>query len=181
MEPSRDIDEPALLARARGGDVAAVDLLVRRYLPDVYAVALRALGDRDLAEDAAQDAMVNALRALDRFRGEASLKTWLMRIALNSARSIGRRRTKRREVPIEAAMDRATNGADPAVLAGRRQESERASALLDSLPPKQRMAVTLRTQQGLSYQEIGVALECSEGAARVNYHLGIRRLRELMG
>ena len=66
----------------------------------------------------------------------------------------------------------------------RRQTSKRsatrASALLERLPEKQRMAVSLRINQGLSYQEIGVVLDCTEGAARVNYHLGIKRLRELL-
>jgi RNA polymerase sigma-70 factor (ECF subfamily) len=51
--------------------------------------------------------------------------------------------------------------------------------LLADLPMKQRMAVILRAQQGLSYAEVGAAIDCSEGAARVNYHLGIKRLKEL--
>jgi len=180
VDPTRDTDEAALLARARGGDAEAVDALVRKYLPDVYAVTYRVLGDRDLAQDAAQDALVNALRGLERFRGEASLRTWLMRIATNAARTMARRRTKRREVALDAAAGNAADAPDPAVALGQRADAERVAAMLGRLPHKQRLAVTLRTQQGLSYQQIGVVLECSEGAARVNYHLGVKRLRELM-
>lgn len=180
MEPTRDTDESALLTRARLGDAAAIDLLVRKYLPDVYAMTLRVLGDRDLAQDAAQDAIVNALKALDRFRGDSSFRTWLTRIALNAARSVGRRRTRRKEVALDAAINSPADTPDPSIVTGRQQEADQASVLLDRLPQKQRMAVSLRIQQGLSYREIGAALDCSEGAARVNYHLGVRRLRELM-
>ncbi|MEX0906762.1 MAG: sigma-70 family RNA polymerase sigma factor, partial [Gemmatimonadota bacterium] len=63
--------------------------------------------------------------------------------------------------------------------AERSTEAERVSALLERLPTKQRMAVSLRIQQGLSYAEVATALGCTQGAARVNYHLGVKRLREL--
>jgi RNA polymerase sigma-70 factor (ECF subfamily) len=59
-------------------------------------------------------------------------------------------------------------------------EAARVAAMLEKLPEKQRMAVNLRVNQGLSYQEIGAVLDCTEGAARVNYHLGVKRLRELL-
>jgi RNA polymerase sigma-70 factor, ECF subfamily len=174
------VDETSLLARARAGESAAIDELVRAYLGDVYAVTARVLGERDLAQDAAQDAMVNALRSLDRFRGESSFRTWLLRIAVNAARSAARRRTRRREVSIDAAEGQSADGADPASRAVLQDEAGRAEAMLARLPEKQRMAVSLRVQQGLSYHEIANVMECTAGAARVNYHLGVKRLRELM-
>lgn len=175
-----DVDETSLLARARAGESEAVAELVRLHLDDVYAVTARILGDRDLAQDAAQDAMINALRSLDRFRGDASFRTWLLRIAVNAARSVARRRTRRREVPIDVVADHVADVSDIAVLTATRDEANRAAALLEKLPEKQRMTVSLRIHQGLSYQEIGRVLDCTEGAARVNYHLGVKRLRELM-
>lgn len=175
-----DVDETSLLARARAGESEAVAELVRLYIDDVYAVTARVLGDRDMAQDAAQDAMINALRSLDRFRGEASFRTWVLRIAVNAARSVARRKTRRREVPIDVVADHAADVTDIAVLAATRDEADRATVLLERLPEKQRMTVSLRIYQGLSYQEIGRVLDCTEGAARVNYHLGVKRLRELM-
>lgn len=172
-------DEPSLLARAREGDRAATELLVRRHLHDVYEVALHVLGDRDAAEDAAQDAFVNALRALPRFRGESTFRTWLIRIALNTARSWGRKTTRRRESPLALVEDVLADDADPANRAVQKTESERIQHALTVLPEKQRLAISLRLQ-GLSYAEIGDLCGSSEGAARVNYHLGIKRLRELM-
>lgn len=180
VEQPTELDESALLARARAGEADAVDQLVRKYLTDVHAVALRLLGDADLAQDAAQDAMVSALRSLDRFRGEASFRTWVIRIAVNAARTIGRRRTRRREVTLDVVHDHPLDALDAASAIVMHDEAARAMEMLKQLPEKQRMAVSLRIHQGLSYQEIGSVLDCSDGAARVNYHLGVKRLRELM-
>ncbi|HSJ25754.1 MAG TPA: RNA polymerase sigma factor [Longimicrobiales bacterium] len=174
------IEEAALLERARAGEPEARELLVRRYVDDVYRLTVRILGDRDLAQDATQDAFVNALGALHRFRGDASFRTWLLRIAVNAARSIGRRQVRRREVNLVLADHEPSRGQDPATRAENATEVERVERVLATLPRKQRMAVALRVQQGLSYAEIAAALDCSEGAARVNYHLGVKRLRELL-
>jgi RNA polymerase sigma-70 factor (ECF subfamily) len=167
-----------LIARARGGDREATELLVRRHLPAVYNLTARILSDRDLAEDAAQDALVNALGALHRFRGESSFRTWILRIALNAARTIGRRKGRRREVEIDQASHLALEVDDSIDRLTHSAEARKIEELLPRLPEKQRLSVILRLQQGLSYAEVGEALDCSEGAARVNYHLGIKKLRE---
>jgi RNA polymerase sigma-70 factor (ECF subfamily) len=173
------IDEATLIEKARAGDAGALEALVRQHMDGVYALALRILGDPDQAEDATQNAMINAVRGIGRFRGDASFRTWILRITANAARSLGRRRTRRREVALTAAESIPGEDRDPATQAVDRAEAERVTELLQSLPPKQRMAVQLRANQGLSYAEVGEILDCSEGAARVNYHLGIKRLREL--
>jgi RNA polymerase sigma-70 factor, ECF subfamily len=175
-----DAADAALVARARAGEPEAREQLVRRHLDDVYRLTARILGDRDLAQDATQDAFVNALGALHRFRGDASFRTWLLRIAANAARSVGRRQVRRREVGLVAAESVTSPAADPARRAEAVTEVERVAKLLDTLPTRQRLAVALRAQQGLSYAEIAAAMECTEGAARVNYHLGVKRLREML-
>ena len=177
---AREIDDASLIARARSGDELAIDQLVRRYSGDVYSVTSRVLHDNELAQDAAQDALISAVRALHRFRGDASFRTWLLRIALNAARTIARRQTRRREVPLEVVEDSASQDPDVASVVVMHDEAQRATRVLEQLPEKQRMSVTLRVNQGLSFQEIGAVLDCTEGAARVNYHLGVKRLRELM-
>jgi RNA polymerase sigma-70 factor, ECF subfamily len=177
---SAAVDESLLLERARAGDPDAREQLVRRYIDDVYRLTSRVLGDREMAQDATQDAFVNALGALDRFRGDASFRTWLLRIALNAARSVGRRSVRRREVALVLAENEPLGTDDAATRVERSTEAARVERLLAELPTKQRLTVSLRIQQGLSYAEIGAALNCSEGAARVNYHLGIKRLRELL-
>jgi RNA polymerase sigma-70 factor, ECF subfamily len=173
-------DDDELVDRARGGDGAALDSIVARHYQAVYEVAYRVLGEADAAADATQDAFVKAIRALGTFRKEASLRTWLLRIAANTARSAGRRTTSRREVVLEPGFHEAVGGADPERDAVTRTEADRAAAALQQLPEKQRLAVSLRIYQDLSHREIAEVLGSSEGAARVNYHLGIKRLRELL-
>jgi RNA polymerase sigma-70 factor (ECF subfamily) len=175
------VDERELIGRAREGDRDAQDALIRRYADDVYRAAYRLLNDADLAQDAAQDAFIGALRGLSKFRGDASFKTWVLRIALNSAKTMSRRQTRRRQLPLTVAESEPVSGRDISETVAGQSEGERLQKLLAQLPTKQRMAVVLRAQQGLSYAEVGEAIDCSEGAARVNYHLGIKRLKELAG
>lgn len=170
----------ALVERARAGDGAALDALVSAHHEAVYQVTLRVLGDPDAAADAAQETFLRALGALDGFRGDASFRTWLLRIAANTARTAGRKTTRRREVALDAASDGLAAGSDPARQAVARTEVERVERALAELPEKQRLAVSLRIYQELSHREIGAVLGSSEGAARVNYHLGIKRLKELL-
>jgi RNA polymerase sigma-70 factor, ECF subfamily len=173
-------DDDVLVDRARTGDEAALDSIVARHYQAVYEVAYRILGEPDAAADAAQDAFVKAIRALSSFRKEASLRTWLLRIAANTARSAGRNTTSRREVVLEPGVREVGGGPDPEYEAMTRAEADRAAAALQQLPEKQRLAVSLRIYQDLSHREIAEVLGSSEGAARVNYHLGIKRLRELL-
>jgi RNA polymerase sigma-70 factor (ECF subfamily) len=173
-------DETALIERARAGDRDAQEALVRRHLGEVFDLAWRILGVRDVAQDAAPDAIISALGALHRFRGEASFRTWLLRITVNAAKTHFRRQSRRREVKLTLASDVRSEELDPAAETMLRAEAGRVAALLEHLPPKQRMAVILRVNRGLSYAEVGDLLDCSEGAARVNYHLGVKRLRELV-
>jgi RNA polymerase sigma-70 factor, ECF subfamily len=178
---ARDGGDEALLDRARAGDEAALNALVSNHYRGVYEVTYRVLGDPELAADAAQDAFVKAVSALAGFRGESSFRTWLLRIASNTARSSGRRKTSRREVELEPESHVGVGSSDPSRDAVLRTEAERAARALQELPEKQRLAVSLRIYQDLSHREIAEVLGSSEGAARVNYHLGIKRLRELLG
>jgi RNA polymerase sigma-70 factor, ECF subfamily len=177
---ARAVDDQALVDRARTGDADAREELARLYLADVYQAVIRVLPDRQLAEDAAQDAFVNALNALDRFRGDSSFRTWLLRIAVNSARTVARKQWRRKEVGLMVAGDAPSREPDPATATVLKDEARRVQTYVDRLPKKQRLAVTLRVNQGLNYAEIASVLNCTEGAARVNYHLGIKRLRELL-
>lgn len=171
-------DDRALVVRALKGDGSALDALVSRHHEAVYRVAYRVLGNPDSAADAAQDAFIRALSRLDGFRAESSFRTWLLRIAANTAISSGRKLTRRREVSLHGSAEWASDGASPERTAVLRTETERVERALARLPEKQRLAVTLRLNEELSHREIAEVLESSEGAVRVNYHLGIRRLRE---
>lgn len=154
--------------------------LVERHHAAVYRVALSLLSDEDLAQDAAQDAFLKAFRGLDGFRGDAAFRTWLLTIAANTARGALRRVARRRETKLDDVAPLESGAPSPEDQAATGEEAERARRMLEKLPEKQRMSVQLRVDEGLSFREIGEVIGSSEGAARVNYFHGIRRLRELM-
>lgn len=175
-----DVPDAALVERARSGDAAAQSVLVRRHHGAAFGVALSMTRDRDTAQDVVQDAFVKAFGALDGFRGDAAFKTWLLSITANEARGALRRTKRRRETALDDAAPVAAGGPDPAEAAVTSREAARAREMLERLPEKQRLSVSLRIDEGLSFREIGEVIGSSEGAARVNYFHGIRRLRELM-
>ena len=151
-----------------------------RHHASVYRVALGILREEEEAADVAQDTFLKAFRGLEGFRGDASFRTWILTIAANEARGVLRRRGRRKEVRLEAAGPVATPEESAEEALSRSEEAAKMRRLLAELPEKQREAVSLRIFEGLSFREIGVLIDSSEGAARVNYHHGIRRLREKM-
>ena len=172
--------DAVLVRRAREGDEAALGALVRRHMDAVYRVALSIARDPDLAQDIAQDAFLKAIRALDGFRGDAAFRTWLLTITANAASGSLRRWGRRRETDLDSAPPLATEEKGPDEQAELSAESARAREALDALPEKQRLSIQLRVDEGLSFREIGDIIGSSEGAARVNYFHGIRKLRESM-
>ena len=160
---------------------AAMDALVTRHHGSAFRVALGILKDEDGAADVAQDTFLKAFRGLSGFRGEASFKTWLLTIAANEARGVLRKVARRKELALETVgqVPSTEEGVDGAM--ERAEEVGRIRILLEDLPEKQKQAVTLRIFEEMSFREIGAIIGSSEGAARVNYHHGIRRLREMLG
>jgi RNA polymerase sigma-70 factor (ECF subfamily) len=169
-----------LAERARAGDARALDSLLSRHQEVAFRVAVAILRDDDRAADVVQDAFVKAFRGVASFRGEARFRTWLLTIVANEARRSLRRGARRREAPLDEASLAADGAPTPEGQATLRQEAARARTALAGLPDKQRLAVQLRVDEGLSFREVGEIIGSSEGAARVNYHHGIRRLRDMM-
>lgn len=163
------------------------EALVLAHQDRLYSIALRVLGDPGDAEEAAQDALVRAYRALagyDRVRiGELRLRPWLATIVLNVCRS---RRSRgaavRSTLSLDAALPadaepRTENSAGPAAIADRRAGNQAWAALLLTLPPVQRNAVVLRHVDGLSYPELAIALDRPEGTVKAQVHRGLAQLR----
>lgn len=182
-DEERQGSEPSdleLVQRGRSGDEAALSALAKRHHQAAYRVALGFVREEDLAQDVVQDAFMKAFRALDGFRADAAFRTWLLTITANEAKGALRKRGRRKETALEDAEEVRSEEAGPAHEAMVKQEAGRARKMLEQLPEKQRLSVTLRIEEGLSFKEIGDVIGSSEGAARVNYFHGIRRLRELM-
>ena len=180
MSPKKLPPDDILVDRARTGDPEAMDYLVSRHHGGVYRVALGILRDEDGASDVAQETFLKAFRGLKGFRGDASFKTWLLTIAANEARGVLRKVGRRKELALETAGPIPSTESSADHTMERAEDVNRVRELLEKLPDKQKQAVTLRIFEELSFREIGEIIGSSEGAARVNYHHGIRRLREIM-
>ena len=177
--PLPEPSDQALVAAYRHGDQRAASELVRRHGP---AVARFLYSSGALAadiEDLVQETLFRAFRGLDRWRGEASFRSWLFTIAGNLTRDAFRRRKGREVISLE---DRdLTDRADPDAELAAGELEERLRMELGRLPRLQREVFLLRVQGGTSYEDIAAALGTTPGAARVHYHHAVKRLKELVG
>ena len=168
---------------------ASFEALVIAHQDRLYSIALRVLGDRGAAEEAAQDAFVRAYKALGGYDAERirdlRLRPWLATIVLNLCRTRLTRRAARGAAPLSFDLDGAPlpepvatdAGTIPAAVLERRAEREHWAALLAGLPPSYRAAVVLRHVDGLSYPELASALGRPEGTVKAQVHRGLAMLR----
>ena len=181
LSPEKDTIDPdrELAERFRSGDRGAFDLIVRRHQKGVWRVVRRYIKRDADAKDVTQQVFVRAFKGLATFRGAASVRSWLYRIAINCALSWIR--DHRREQPTEITEDSLT--ALP-VAPGRiadDQEGTRLRAAIAKLPPKQKLVLELRVFDDLSFKEVAELAECSENTAKVNFHYAVKKLRDLLG
>jgi len=182
------VTDRELAERARGGDQSAFEQLVLDNQNRVYSLALRLCGDREEAADLSQEAFVKAWQGLSSFQGESSFATWVYRLTTNVC--IDHLRKKKRREGVEPAVsldDGEAAWAGPAdwELDPQRvlEKSERGQALergLARLPEWQRRVLTLRELSGLSYQEIGEALELDLGTVKSRIARARLNLRKIL-
>ena len=155
--------ERDLIERARNGDRAAEREIYDGHVDRIYRLAYRMCGRADLAEDFVQETFVKAFGALDRFRGEAALSTWLhsiaTRVVLNRLRSV--KRHEAHAEPLEAAdtEERTPEAPEPDL-------KRRLAAALDALKDEYRMVVVMHDLEGYTHDEIGAALGIAEGSSK---------------
>jgi RNA polymerase sigma-70 factor, ECF subfamily len=186
----RSTAEDQFLERLRSGDTAAFERVVAEYSGDVYALLYRLTTDPEEARDLTQETFLRAFQSIGRFRGDANLKTWIYRIALNQARNRWRwwRRRKRdvtvsldatserNEQPL-SAMLRDDDALDPEQeTLAREREGQLRGALLELKRPF-REAVILRDVEGFSYEEIAETLALSIGTVKSRLSRGRLELR----
>lgn len=167
----------ALIERARAGDSAAFDTLVRLYMEQAYRVAYRVVGHQQDAEDLVQEAFLSAYQYLDSFETGRPFGPWLMRIVVNRGSNLRRSRSRRETEPEIDGVSQA-----PSALA----ESERSetgrilSEALATLSERQRMIVTMFDVDGMTSTEIGEMLELAPGTVRWHLHEARRQLRGVL-
>ena len=171
---SSDLD---LVSRIRAGDRQAMEALMRRHNRTLFRTARAILLDDAEAEDAVQEAYLQAYRSLDGFRGEAKLSTWLVRIAANQALMRRRRRVSRGEViPIgEGAIDMKPGPENDAL---RGEVGRLIEAKIDALPDAYRTVFLLRAVEEMSVEETAAALDMPPATVRTRFFRARGLLRE---
>ncbi len=190
----RAAGEAQFVERLRAGEAAAFDRLVQERSGEVYALLYRLTEDAEEARDLTQETFLRAFQNIKRFRGDADLKTWIYRIAINQARNRWRwwrrrRRDKTVSLDVESGERRETLGAtlrDPEQCDPEQQTlaHEREWVLrraLQTLGHPFREAVILRDVEGLSYEEIAATLEISIGTVKSRLSRGRIELRRKLG
>jgi len=178
--PSEAADA-TLVSQARTGNAPAFEELVRRYRNDVFALSFHFVRNREDAWDISQEVFVKAYKSLRRFRGDASFKTWLMRIAANHCKDqLKKRRLK--TVPFDEAIATEAPSAVPGP--GQRVEAlelgEAIERAVDGLSAKHRMAFVLREYEGLSYEEMAQVMGCSLGTVMSRLHHARKNLQHAL-
>ena len=176
-------DEAEHLRRARAGDLTAFNELVLSYQGLVFSLCLRQLGQRQAAEDAAQEAFVAAWRNLASLRGQ--FRPWLLRIAINACTDELRRRGRRSASSLETSLleglpEPADTNPSPEAVTLDRELRSRIEAALLQLPADQRLAVVLRDIEGLDYAEIADVMRTNLGTVKSRIARGRTRLRQLL-
>ena len=178
--PTETVDDDGqLVERFRQGERAAFEQLVRKYQKPIYFFILRHVSDADEAQELTQRAFIKAFGGLAGFRGQAAFRSWLYRIAVNLALNHIRDQAKfARDVELEERPESSREAVDQLVS---HEDSVRLREAVARLPRKQRLTLELRVYEDLSFREVADILGTSEGAAKVNYHYAVKRLKEWLG
>lgn len=171
--------DAAQLDACRRGDRGALEAVFRAHAPALARVLVRIVGPGAHVEDLLQDTFAEAITAFPRFRGEASVKTWLTRIAIHVAHQHLRRPRHRREIAVDAPPEQASDD-DPQLMAEVRAMSKKLYALLDKLDADKRIAFVLFAIDEHSIEEIAALMGASKTATRSRIFRARRALMKAM-
>ncbi|MBW1990564.1 MAG: sigma-70 family RNA polymerase sigma factor [Deltaproteobacteria bacterium] len=169
--------DPHLVARAQQGDLTAFEELVKRYQREIYGLACRLVMDPEEAKDVTQQALLQAFIHIRGFKQQSQFRTWLFRIAINQCYNFLKTRKKYGD-PMDTRDMKLVGEDSPEADLAAKQDRERLYQALEKLPPKQRAVITLKLEQGFSYEEISQVLGGTAGAARVNYCQALKTLKK---
>jgi RNA polymerase sigma-70 factor (ECF subfamily) len=185
------LTDQELVSACLEGRESAYALLVERYTPRLHRIAARICRHPQDAEDAVQEAFLQAVRDLRKWRPTAPLEAWLVTITVRTAQKVDQRsnrvasRSDSLDAPLPDGRTRELKdvgrGSDPAAAAGEADLASRLAAAIKDLPDKYRIAVTMRFQEGLSPKEIAAHLDLPERTVRTHLLRGLRALKESVG
>jgi len=187
-------EEQGFVAELKAGSEDAFHLLLAQYGQPIYSLIVRSLRDPQEAADVTQEVFVKVFRNISSFHGEASLRTWIYRIALHEASNRRRWwcRHKRQELTIDTPVENedgetfcmadalTANGLSPFDEAAAAQLRERVAAALHTLPEAFREVVILREIEGFGYEEIAEMLQVNLGTVKSRLTRGRAALRQAL-
>jgi RNA polymerase sigma-70 factor (ECF subfamily) len=174
-ETPAPVEEMDLVRRARRGDLAAYDDLVRRYQERIYATIYHMTSNHEDANDLAQESFIKAFQALKSFKGGSSFYTWLYRIAVNKTINFIKQRRNRTHMSLNDIDFNAEHDPNlmalisdntPRRAAGLTELQEKLNAALLKLSEPHRLVVVLHDVQGQSHEEIAQVMDCNIGTVR---------------
>jgi RNA polymerase sigma-70 factor (ECF subfamily) len=186
--------EQDLVAELKAGSEQAFALLLAQYSHPIYSMVARSLRDPSEAADVTQEVFVKVFRNISGFQGDASLRTWIYRIALHEASNRRRwwSRHKRQELTIDAPLENAegetccladtlaSSDASPYDCTAQAEMKIRVAAALQTLPDAFREVVVLREIEGFGYEEIAEMLQVNLGTVKSRLTRGRAALREAL-
>jgi RNA polymerase sigma-70 factor (ECF subfamily) len=172
---AEECSDGELLERIAGGDREAFDVLYRRFVRPVFALAMRRLGDRGRAEDAAQEAFASVWRAARTYRSDRGpVAPWLYAVARNAIADRGRARVEPPAEPVDSPSDEP----GPDAQAEQSWLAWRVHSAMDTLPESERAVLELAYWRGLSQSEIATELAIPLGTVKTRTRAGLARLAD---
>lgn len=178
MREHLELDDGALVGRARLGDKAAYGELVVRYRRAAFAIALSVTGRREDAEDAAQESFIVALERIDECRQPERFGAWFLTIVRNRSRNLLRRECLREGEALPFSL--ASSIAGPDRMTERGELRDRLTRALESLSNVQREVLLLHDLEGWKHKEIADRLEMPSGTVRSHLHYARKNMRGLL-
>jgi RNA polymerase sigma-70 factor, ECF subfamily len=172
LPAAMSVEQDETLAKAKGGDTSAFDVLVRRHQSMVFSLALHALRNRAAAEDLAQDVFLRLYRDIGCLESTPHVISWLRRVTSHRCIDELRRRRYQRELAMDAVPERSVAPSTREMIL-----EDRIQRLVASLPPRARMVVVLRYQEDLDPAEIADALQMPVNTVKSHLRRSLAVLR----
>ena len=176
------ISNSELVRKSQLGDKAAFEQLVIRHQDLVFSLAYKLTGNREMANDVAQEAFIRAWKAIEKFRGDSTFSTWIYRITVNTAWTLRKKAKKHNTLNIDDTYEPIVidEKKDPELVAINSDLSSVLVNALDKIPIEQRIIVELKNIEGRSHKEIAEYLDISVTAAKVRLHRAHQKLRQIL-
>ena len=177
-----EISNSELVKKSQLGEKAAFEQLVIRHQELVFSLAYKLTGNREMANDVAQESFIRAWKAIEKFRGDSTFSTWIYRITVNTAWTLRKKAKKHNTLNIDDTYEPIVidEKKDPELVAINSDLSSVLVNALDKLPIEQRIIVELKNIEGRSHKEIADYLDISVTAAKVRLHRAHQKLRLIL-